>query len=489
MNIKQKAIQGVVWSVIQNWGSQAGSLIVFLILARLLTPEAFGLVALANVFLAFMQIFLEQGFTQALIQRQELEPEHLDTAFWTNFFSGILLTIIGFAFASSVANIFNQPKLIPILQCFSGLFVINSLSHVHQAILSRELAFKIMAVRTLIGILIGGIVGVVMAVSGFGVWSLVSQQVVFETVCVIVMWQAVDWRPKLKFSQKHFQELFHFGINVVGFKFLKFFNKRSDNLLIGYFLGEVALGYYAIAYRVLQVMTQLLVSTSNQVALPTFSKLQALPERFRQAFYKATQFTSLIAFPTFIGMATLTPELVTFLFGKEWLPSIPVMQILAFSGIIHTLSYFNASVFMAMGKPSWRLWLSFIEALFSIVACLFAVQWGIVAVALAYVISIYLVFPISQAAVSKLIHVPILIYLQQFMTSLMASTVMATAILMTKYFLVNFLDAKFILLIGTMIGIIVYSLTIRLIDPKLFQYVWELFRIVFSKKKPNLLKS
>jgi PST family polysaccharide transporter len=181
MNIKQKAIQGVVWSVIQNWGSQAGSLIVFLILARLLTPEAFGLVALANVFLAFMQIFLEQGFTQALIQRQELEPEHLDTAFWTNFFSGILLTIIGFAFASSVANIFNQPKLIPILQCFSGLFVINSLSHVHQAILSRELAFKIMAVRTLIGILIGGIVGVVMAVSGFGVWSLVSQQVVFET--------------------------------------------------------------------------------------------------------------------------------------------------------------------------------------------------------------------------------------------------------------------------------------------------------------------
>jgi PST family polysaccharide transporter len=236
-------------------------------------------------------------------------------------------------------------------------------------------------------------------------------------------------------------------------------------------------------------MTQLLVSTSNQVALPTFSKLQALPERFRQAFYKATQFTSLIAFPTFIGMATLTPELVTFLFGKEWLPSIPVMQILTFSGIIHTLSYFNASVFMAMGKPSWRLWLSFIEALFSIVACLFAVQWGIVAVALAYVISIYLVFPISQAAVSKLIHVPILIYLQQFMTSLMASTVMATAILMTKYFLVNFLDAKFILLIGTMIGIIVYSLTIRLIDPKLFQYVWELFRIVFSKKKPNLLKS
>lgn len=488
MSIKQKAIQGVVWSVIQNWGSQAGSLIVFLILARLLTPQAFGLVALANVFLAFMQIFLEQGFTQALIQRQELEPEHLNTAFWTNVGSGILLTIIGFALAGFVANFFNQPKLIPLLQCFSFLFIINSLSHVHQALLSRELAFKTMAVRTLIGIFIGGIVGVVMALRGFGVWSLVSQQVVFETVCVIVMWQAVDWRPQFQFSRKHFQELFSFGINVVGFKFLKFFNKRSDNLLIGYFLGEVALGYYAIAYRILQVMTQLLVSTSNQVALPTFSKLQTEPERFRKAFYKVTQFTSLIAFPTFIGVAALSPELIILLFGEEWKPSIPVLQILAFGGIIHTLSFFNTSVFMAMGKPTWRLWLSFLEAVISLIACLFAVQWGIVAVALAYVVSIYIVFPIGQGGVSKLINVPFKTYGQQLVTPTISSLVMIIAILISKYFLENLMDIKFILVIEIAIGIITYSLTIKLIEPKLFQYFIEMFHLIKSRKE-SVIKS
>lgn len=132
MSIKQKAVKGVVWSVIQNWGSQTVSLIVFLILARLLTPEAFGLVALANSLLGFMKIFTEQGFTKALVQRQELEPEHLDTAFWSNLVGSLLLTIITFIGAEYIATIFNQPKLTAILKCFSFLFLINSISHVHR---------------------------------------------------------------------------------------------------------------------------------------------------------------------------------------------------------------------------------------------------------------------------------------------------------------------------------------------------------------------
>ncbi|MEC4987089.1 MAG: lipopolysaccharide biosynthesis protein, partial [Oscillatoria sp. PMC 1076.18] len=454
MSIKEKAVTSVVWSVIQNWGSQAVSLIVFLILARLLTPEAFGLLALANVFLAFMQIFIEQGLSQALIQRREIDTEHLDTAFWVNLISGLLLTIISFLIAGSIAKIFHQPKLTPILKSFSVLFFINSVSHVHKAILIRELAFRILAVRTLVGILIGGMVGVIMAFSQFGVWSLVSQQIVFESVVVLLILQAVKWRPGFKFSGKHFGDLFGFGINVVGLEFLKFVNKRADNLLIGYFLGEVALGYYAIAYRVLQVMAQLLVGTSNQVALPTFSKLQENPEQFRQAFYRATEFTSLFAFPAFGGMAILAPELVISAFGEQWIPSIPVMRVLAFAGIRHSLSYFNSSVFMAMGKPSWRLWITSIEAAFSLVACLVAVRWGIVAVALAYVISLYFVFPVSQKAVNKLINVPTLLYFQQFLTPIIATVVMVAGILVAKHFLVDLINVKLLLMVTTLMGII-----------------------------------
>lgn len=477
MSIKQKALKAVVWSAIQNWGSQAGSLIVFIILARLLSPEAFGLVALANVFLAFMQIFLDQGFAKALIQRQHLEPEHLDTAFWTHLISGIVLTGLSFTTAGLVANFFKQPQLIPILQCFSFLFFINSLSHVQKAILMREFAFRTMATRALLGIFIGGVVGILMALWGFGVWSLVSQQFLYESVEVFVLWGASDWRPRFKFSIKHFQELFSFGINIVLFQFLSFFNKRSDNLLIGYFLGEVALGYYAIAYRVLQVMTQLLVFTTKQVALPTFSRLQTEPERFRQAFYKATQFTSLIAFPTFLGMATLAPELVVSLFGEQWIPATPVMQVLAFAGMINSISLFKGSVFMAMGKPSWQLKIGIFQAALNLIAFLVAVRWGITAVALAYVISSYIVFPISQWAVSKLINIPLLMYLKQFITPLISSLVMVCFIVISKIILDNWINEQGLLVVCTCIGIISYGLMIRIVDVELFKELINIVRI------------
>ena len=482
MSIKQKAIQGVVWSAIQNWGSQAGSLIVFLILARLLTPEAFGLIGLANVFFAFMQIFLQQGFSQALIQREEIQPEELDTAFWTHVFSGLLLTIISFLLSEFIAGIFNQPKLIPIIQCFSFLFFIKSLSHVHKAILSRNFAFKVMAVRTIIGITIGGIVGIVMALYGFGVWSLVSQQFIYEAVEVFIIWGAIDWRPKLRFSVQHLQGFLNFGLNILALKFLAFCNKRTDNLLIGYFLGEEALGYYLIAFRVLEVMSQLLVSTTKQVALPTFSRLQTEPERFRQAFYKVTLFTSLVAFPTFSGMIIFTRELVLTLFGEQWLPSVPVMQILACAGILNAISFFNSSVFMAMGKPSWKLRLSLLNAVLNLIACLLAVQWGIVAVALAYVVSSYLGFPVGQWAISKLIHVPVRTYLKQFISPAICSLIMIFGIVTFKYFMIDLVDEKILIVLGTLTGIIIYGLSIRVLYPPIFE---DLLKTVEMIKSPS----
>ncbi|VEP14175.1 Polysaccharide biosynthesis family protein [Hyella patelloides LEGE 07179] len=484
MNLKQKALQGVVWSAIQNWGSQSCSFIVFLILARLLSPEAFGLVALANVFLAFMQIFMEQGFTQALIQRQDLESEHLNTAFWSQVGCGILLAVISALGAGVVAQFFNQPKLIPILQCLSLLFIVNSFGHVHKALLSREFAFKIMALRSLLGIVVSGIVGVAMAYAGHGVWSLVAQQLVYESVGVLVMWQAVDWRPALQFSPKHFQHLFDFGIHVLVFKFIKFFNKRSDNLLIGYFLGEVALGYYAIAYRILQVMIQLIITTFNQVALPTFSRLQNEPDRFRQAFYQATQLTSLIAFPAFLGVVVLTPELVISLFGEQWQPAIRAMQILAFEGIVQSVSFFHKSVFMSMGKPFWKVKLTLFNATINIIACLIVVKWGITAVALAYVVSNYLAFPLSQWAVNKLIKIPLLPYTQQFITPVVSSVLMVIAILIAKYFLVNLVTTQVLLIITIVWGTIIYILSIKFLNPQLFQQIVELVRMaIFSKKR------
>lgn len=483
MNIRQKAVKGVFWSVIQHWGSQTISFVVFSLLARLLDPEGFGLVALASVFIAFMEIVLDQGLSQAIIQRQELDPEHLDTAFWANLTVGILLTTFSMTFAEPVAMLFNHPQLTPILRWLSLSFLFNALSCIQQAIFHRQLAFKFVAMRSLFATLGAGIVGVIMALAGFGVWSLVGQKLTGAVVGALVLWGASDWRPKFHVSVKHFRELFAFGISQMGFNIVNFFNRRSDDFLIGYFLGPVALGYYTIAYRVLLVMTQLLITVTSQVALPTFSKLQAEPERLQRAFYTVTQLTSLVAFPTFVGVAVLAPEVVQVLFGSQWQPSVPVMQVLAFIGILHSMFNFNSTVMMAKGKPSWRLGVNCLNAVVNVIAFAMVTRWGIVAVASAYVIGGYLTFPISIYLVRKLIPLQLITYLRQYTIPIAGTLVMAITILGVKHFLSNLINTPTSLAVYITIGAVTYAIVIFLIAPNQFQQIMNVVRLGVPKFK------
>lgn len=487
MNLRQKVLKGVVWTALQNFGSQIISFVVFSLLARLLGPEVFGLVALAGIFLAFVQIFTDQGLSAAIVQRQELDPEHLDTAFWINVGTGILLTVFGIAAAGVVANIFNEPQLAPIVRWLSLSFLFSAFNSVQSAILSRELAFKSLAIRTLVANFIGGVVGVVMAFQGFGVWSLVGQQLVNGLVAIFVLWRVSDWRPGLNISAKHYQELFAFGINDVGFNVFNFFSRRGDDLLIGYFLGHVALGYYTIAYRVLLLMTQLLISTTSKVALPTFSRLQQEPERLRRAFYTATQLSSLVAVPAFLGVVVLAPELVQVLFGSKWLPSIPVMQVLSFAGVLQSVSYFNGSVIVAMGKPSWRLGITVLNSVSNIVAYALVVHWGIVAVAAAFVIRGYLFSPLPIWMIHKLIHLELSVYLRQYVVPLVSSLVMVIAILGVKYVFGELVSVYMLLSICIAIASVVYGLMIWWTMPQVFQQLLDLFHLVVHPKKERKL--
>lgn len=484
-NLRQKAVKGVVWSALESWGRQVISLIVFFVLARLLGPESYGLVALASVFLAFVQLFLDQGLSQAIVQRQELEPEHLDTAFWTNVVISGVLTTLSIACAGLVAEFYKEPQLTPIIRWLSLSFLFGGLISVQQAIFQRRLAFQALALRSIVAVVIGGVVGVTMAFMNFGVWSLVGQQLSSGVAQVLVLWSVSDWRPGFKVSAKHFKELFSFGVNVLGIKILDFLNRRSDDFLIGYFLGSVALGYYNIGYRVLLIMTELLISVMAKVAMPTFSRLQHDLEKLRRAFYTATQLTSLVAFPTFLSMAVLAPEVVQVLFGEKWMPSVPVMQVLAFIGILHSIDYFNASVIIAMGKPIWKLRLNCLNAVSNVIGFAIAVRWGILAVAAAYVIRGYLVSPIPFLVVRKLTHINLKTYFSQLVSPVVGSLAMAAAIFAAKYFLNGLLNLYVLLAIYLIVGIIVYVMIIRFIAPKIFYKVVDLAQslILFNKKK------
>lgn len=470
--------------MVQKWGRAGLTTITFVILSRLLAPEAFGLVALATAFTVFIELFLDQGFGSAIVQREKLDPEHLDTAFWLNVLISILMTGGLIAASGLLGVLFEEPRLALVLRWLSITLILSGLSSTQISILQRNLAFKEFAIRSMVANAVGGIVGIIMALNGYGVWSLVGQDLAGGFVRAIILWRASDWRPGFKVSTQHYKELVRFGAPIVGNNALTVLMKRSDDLLIGYFLGPTLLGFYTIGYQLLLIIIRLVTEVTNSVAFPAFSRLQAQPERMRQAFYKVTQYTSVFAFPVFIGLAVLAPELVPAVFGEKWAPSIPVMQVLALIGILQSVLFFNGSVIKASGKPSWQLGIMLLNAACSVIGFLLAVRWGIVAVAASFVIVGYLLAPVSYMAVRKLIQIDFRTYLGQFIPSLTASLLMVVVIAGLKYLLrdqsVNmYLELSMYLVAGALTYIVVIGLLAR----HLYQQALEIVSMALPKWK------
>ena len=424
MSLRQDAARGGLWAAVGNWGFQLSTLVIFVLLSRHLDAEDFGLVALAIVFTGLVKILGEQGLVDAIVQRPDLDDVHLDTAFWASVGLGGIFAAALAAASGFIAELLNEPDLGPVLATLSIVLFISTFSAVQRAILQRKLAISSLTLRRLSAVTVGGIAGVVAAIAGLGVWSLVIQSLVAEVVGAIALWTVSDWRPGLHFSRSRFNQLLGFGISVVGFRILRFVRLRSDNLLIGAFLGAAALGFYSVAYRLLRLVINMTTSVVGMVAFPVFSRIQTEPERIKSAYYKAIGLTTLIVLPAFVGLAALAPEVTRLVFGDKWSESVPVMRVLALAGMLESVNFVNGVVMKSLGKPSWRLAIVTVEAAVSIVAFAIALQWGIVAVAGAVVVVGYLMAPVSFAATNKLIGLELRRWIESVVIPLGASIAM-----------------------------------------------------------------
>lgn len=428
VGLRRQAARGVFWTAAGNWGYQLSTLVVFAILSRLLTPEAFGLVALSSVFVTVLKLVGEQGMADALVQREHLDGEHLDTAFWMSATMGSVLSAVLIMTSGSLARLVNEPDVAPILAWMSLALFLAGFSNVQRAILSRELRFASLTVRTLSSVVVGGIVGVVAALSGFGVWSLVAQLITMELVGVIALWSASDWRPSLRFSRRHFRELFTFGSSVLGFRILRFSERHVDNLMVGSLLGATALGFYVVGYRLLNLIINITTSVIGNVAFPVFSRMQQDAEQVRKAYYKAIRLTSIVAFPAFAGLMILAPEVTRLAFGTQWDASVPVMRVLAVAGLAQSVLFINGIVLKSLGRPGRRLAIMAVSVLLLVGGFAVAVQWGIVAVAFAVVAVTYLLAPVWLRATDRVIGLGAGRYVSQVGPPLLVSIAMALVV-------------------------------------------------------------
>jgi PST family polysaccharide transporter len=475
--LQRRVARGLTWTLIDTWGSQLLGLVIFTILANLLVPEDFGLVALAAVFVSLGNLFVDSGLGDAVIQRKSITRRQLDTAFWAALLTGALLTLVGIAAAPLLATLLRDVRLEPIIQVLSIIFVLVALSSIQMGILRREMDFRSLAIRKLLAIGIGGAVGVWMAFNNYGPWALVGQQVTMAAVTVVAMWAVSPWRPGFSFAREDFRSLFGFGINVVGADLLAFISRNTDNLLIGVFLGPTALGYYAVAYRILDTSSILLVAAARRLVFPAFARLQGHVERVKRAYARLTRATSAVTVPGYLGLALVSSEAIPLLFGDQWAPAVPAAILLFLIGPVTSIASFSGAVLTASGRPDKTFRFRLISTTTNVIGFLIAVLvfQNFVAVAAAYTIRGYLLLPVNMYFLKAYAHIPYRTQLEPMRGVLGATIIMVFAVISVKLLLTSVGVSTLVLLLAEVVtGVLTFTLGMWALERVLLRELFDL---------------
>lgn len=338
------------WSFAISVGQYGTLLGLNLILAGLLGPEAFGLVAMATVYVLFIQLLLQQGMMPAIIQRRDLRPEHLDSAFWLVMAAATALTVVSIALSGWWASVNRLPELQPVIVALSLILPLRGLSLVQESLLRRQLDFKPLALRTGLAMTTGGLVAVALALGGAGVWALVSQQVVTAALEVAVLWRVGRWRPRVRFDRPAARDLLGFSGGALLGSLGVFANTRADALITGLFFGPVAVGWYRLGTRLTTAVIDLASRSLQQAALPELARVQHEPDRFRARTLDVLHLSALGAVPVLGVLAACTTPLLALL-GPEWADARPGVVLLCWWAAAASVMLMTGAVLQASGRP------------------------------------------------------------------------------------------------------------------------------------------
>lgn len=384
-----------MWTTVQSLVVRVGGLMVFLVLARLLAPAQFGLLAAAQVFIALSRTVAEAGFTRTLVQRPQLRAAHLDSALLVAAVIGVSLTGALVAAAPAIAALYHLPGLRPVVIALAVVPFFTAISKVPESLLRRQLRFRAVAMRGTSAVVLSGVLGIGLAVAGAGVWALVAQTISQVVAAAVVMWVMVGWRPSRHWEWSAIRELMSFGTQVMGISLLTFLNRRSGELLVGVLLGPVALGLYSVAMKILVFGMDLLLWNVQKVALPVFSRVAEQPRRLARAYLRATSVTTFVALPGFTLLGVFGNQLTPLVFGERWLAAGPLMSILALVGPVQSIAIFNNSIMLATGHSARALLWTGLTASLNVVGFAVSAHFGILAVAATYVGIAWVLFPIG----------------------------------------------------------------------------------------------
>jgi O-antigen/teichoic acid export membrane protein len=469
MTLETRTVRGIGWSATSQIARLLIQILISAILARLLTPSDFGLIAMIIVFSSFVGIFSNFGLTPAIVQKKEVSDEALSSTFWISVGLGALLTIALAASAPLIAAFYSEPRLIPLVVFISTTFFINSFGSVQTALLTKRMNFKALAIINIYALGISAPIAIFLAFSGYGVWSLAWNGVLSAFITVVFTWIYSRWVPHFSVRLQHVKGLLGFGANLTAFSFMDYFSRYLDNLLIGKFLGPAPLGFYNLAYNLLLFPLINISDVVGRVMFPALSIIQHDKQLVRDAYVVANRYVAAVSFPLMIWVLVTAPQLIRVVYGPKWISVIPLVQILALCAMEQSIGTNLYWIFLSQGRTDILLKLSIFTTSVAAVSFAVGLRWGVEGVAIAYTIASYVVAYPGFTITFRLINLKLGYFLAQLRSIVLATLTLGIIAFLLRISLENLgvTQDLIILAVVTAASLVVYLVVIFLFDKEL----------------------
>ena len=475
-NLQDKTVRGVAWSFVERFSVQGVTFLLELVIARIIGPESYGLIAMLAIFMAVSQVFIDGGFSSALIQRKERDENDFSTVFYVNLGISLLAYAALFFAAPAIAAFFNQPLLCDITRVYSLTLVINSLVAVNKTKLTIAVDFKTQSKISFLSALFSGVVGLAMALMGWGVWALVWQAIALAVMNVLLSFYYVRWWPRSGFSGQSFKRLFAFGSKLLVATLISSLYSRVYDVVIGKKFSSTNLGLYSRADKFNQFASTNISGILSRVSFPVLSEIQNDDVRLLSVYKKYVQMSALVVFPLILGMCGLAAPMIKALLGEEWMGCVPLLQVLCLAYVWDCVIMVNLNLIYVKGHSDYVLRLEIVKKSIAFGILLLTMQWGLLAICWGRVVYSLIAFWLNTYYTKRLLHYGFTTQLMEILPMLLMSAVVAAEGLAIAWLIQ---PAWLALMIGVVVGVVSYILMCHLFNVESFK---QLLNIAKQKR-------
>ena len=420
----RKVAGGLMWNSLTFGFSKLFVLVTTSILARLLTKEEFGQVAVAVVAINYLAVIKDLGLGVALIQRRGDVDNAANTVFTINTMLGFFISALVIPLAPLIADYFHDPGVVPVLRWLGVSFAINALGSVHMVWLLRDLDYRRKFIPDMGNTIVKGIASIGLAFAGFGVWAMVIGQIVGALTSVILVWIILPWRPRLMIDKAIAGSLIKFGSSIIGGDILGTIIDNIDYIIVGRLFGLAQLSVYTLAYRLPEMLLIGNLWVLGEIAFPAFSSIQDKPDEMRVGFLGSVRLVEMIATPISLGLFIAADPIVRVVFGDQWLEAIPMLRVLAIYAWVYSIGFHIGGIYKAVGRPYILFNLSIFTLIILVPSLLIGARFGVIGIAWGHLIAVLIRRVVSLAIATRFVNVTLWDIFSQLVPSLRAGLVM-----------------------------------------------------------------